>query len=118
GNWSKWDNGSWNGVERPDQSVRDSMMNERGRQQDRAAQRDGARGDRMGDSSRTQQMDRSTYQNLERDRSARREGSQRSRDFGTYNRSSSPSRSSSSAGSFRGGGFSRGGGGFRGGGRR
>ena len=118
GNWSKWDNGSWNGVQKPDQSVRDSMMNERGRQQDRMAQRDGAGGDRTGDSSRAQQMDRSTYQNLERDRSARREGSQRTRDSGTYNRSSSPSRSS--AGSYRGGGFSRGGGGggFRGGGGR
>jgi hypothetical protein len=63
-------------------------------------------------------MDPSTRQSLERDRAARREGAQRSRDFGTYNRGSSGG--SRSTGSYRGGGMSRGGGGggFRGGGRR
>jgi len=114
GNWSKWDNGGWNSTNKPDQSVRDSMLNDRAKQQERG-QRDGARGDRTGQPSGSQ-MDRGTRESLERDRAARREGTQRSRDYGTYNRSSSPSRSSS-AGSFRGGGM-RGGGGFRGGGGR
>ena len=119
GNWSKWDNGSWNGAQRPergDSSVRDSMLNDRARQSER-----GARGERIGQSgqssSRPTQMDRGTYGSLERDRAARSAGSQRSRDYGSYSRS----RSSGSVGGYRGGGggFSRGGGGgFRGGGRR
>jgi hypothetical protein len=117
GNWSKWDNGSWNGAQRAEQrdgSVRDSMLSDRGRQSERA------RGDRAGNSSssRPSQMDGGTFSGLERDRAARSSGAQRSRDFGTYNRSRS---SSGSMGGSRGGGggFSRGGGGgFRGGGRR
>ena len=107
GNWSKWNNGSWNQVERPnrgDNSTRDSMLNDNARARER-------------------QMDRSTYQNLERDRASRNTGAQRTRDLGTYK-----SRGGGNAGSYRGGGgFSRsgggggfrgGGGGFRGGGRR
>ncbi|HEX6044305.1 MAG TPA: hypothetical protein VFZ22_07435 [Pyrinomonadaceae bacterium] len=106
GNWSKWDNGSWNQVERPNRgndSVRDSMLKDSARSRDR-------------------QIDRSTYQNLERDRASRNTGAQRTRDLGTYN-----NRGGGNAGSYRGGGFSRssggggfrgGGGGFRGGGRR
>jgi hypothetical protein len=129
GNWSKWDNGSWNQVGRPDgsPSVRDSMMNDQGRQRERmdrasATQRDSAIGDRAGNSaSRPGQMDTSTFRSLERDRVGRMEGSQRMRDQSTYRSRSSSSAGtyrSSSAGSYRGGGFSRGGGGFRGGGRR
>jgi uncharacterized membrane protein YgcG len=110
GNWNKWENGSWNSVQKPEQhnAVRDSMLN------DRARQREGnARGERAGQSeTRPSQMDRSTLGSLERDRAARREGAQRSRDYGTYNRSGG------NAGSYRGGGYSRGGGGFRGGGFR
>lgn len=135
GNWSKWENGGWNSTNRPEQnslrdgmlndrargenSVRDSMLSDRGRQQERQANRpnqgSGARGERAGQPQQRNQMDPSTFRNLERDRAARSEGIQRSRDSGTYNR-----RSSGSAGSYRGGGFSRGGGGggFRGGGRR
>ena len=119
GNWNKWDNGAWNSVQRPEQndSVRDSMMNDRGRQQEREAttrpsQGEGARGERTGESRPGNQMDQSTLRSLERDRAARREGTQRSRDYGSY------SGSRGNAGSYRGGGFSRGGGGFRGGGRR
>jgi hypothetical protein len=117
GNWSKWDNGNWNSVARPEQqnSVRDSMMNDRARQQERQNRRDNATGERAGQSSPRNQMDSSTFRNLERDRAARTEGAQRSRDYGSYNRSSR-----GSAGSYRGGGggFRGGGGGFRGGGRR
>lgn len=118
GNWSKWDNGNWNSASRPEQnnSVRDGMLNDRGRQQERQNRRENATGERAGDRAAPRnQMDPSTMRNLERDRAARREGTQRSRDYGSYSRSRS-----SSAGSYRGGGFGggRGGGGFRGGGRR
>jgi hypothetical protein len=111
GNWQKWENGGWNSPARAEQrgSVRDSMLNERARSENRAS------GDRTGNSSRGTQMDRGTMNNLERDRAARGTGSQRSRDFGNYSRSPS----SRNVGGYRGGGFSRGGGGgFRGGGRR
>jgi hypothetical protein len=117
GNWSKWENGGWNSANRPEQrggdSVRDSMLNERGRQNERSQR---ASGERTGQvSNRASQMDRGTLNSLERDRAARSAGSQRTRDFGSYSRS----RSSGSVGGYRGGGFSRGGGGgFRGGGRR
>ena len=116
GNWSKWDNGSWNSAQRPEQrgdsSVRDSMMNDRARNTERS---DRARGERAANTSGSGQIDRGTMGTLERDRAARSSGAQRSRDFGTYNRSRS---SGSMGGSRGGGGFSRGGGGFRGGGRR
>ena len=112
GNWSKWENGSWNSANRPEQrnSGRDSMLNDRARAEDRA------RGERVGD--------RSTVNSLERDRAARSSGSQRTRDYGSYNRSNSNrgntgSYSRGGGASRGGGGFSRGGGGgFRGGGRR
>jgi hypothetical protein len=125
GNWSKWDNGSWNSVQRPDgaPSTRDQFLSAEGRQREhrqQAEQRDrgSASGDRAGQSTnRPSQMDSSTFRNLERDRSGRMEGAQRTRDQGTYR-----SRSNDSAGSYRGGGFSGGsrggGGGFRGGGGR
>ena len=122
GNWSKWENGGWNQVQKPDGSVRDSFMSQEGRQRDRVSNRDNAAGDRAGDRSgdragdrgnRPQQVDRSTLNNLNRDAGARREGTQRSRDLGTYqNRSISRP---SNPGSYRGGGF---GGGMRGGGMR
>jgi len=115
GNWNKWDNGQWNQVQKPDGSVRDSMMSQEGRQRDRLSNRDNATGDRAGDrGNRPSQMDQSTRQNLDRDARARREGAQRTRDLGTYqNRSVSRP---SNPGSYRGGGF--GGGGMRGGGMR
>src|SRR4030095_4860476 len=78
GSWSKWDNGNWNSVERPEQrnSTRDSMLNDRARNSERA------RGERIGESSsRPTQMDRGTLNTLERDRAARSSGSQRSRDY-------------------------------------
>ena len=112
GNWSKWENGNWNSVQRPDgaPSTREGFSNDQARQRERNP----ARGERAGHSSaRPVKLDSSTYRNLERDRSGRTEGAQRTRDLNTYR-----TRSTSSAGSYRGGGFSRGGGGFRGGGRR
>ena len=112
GNWQKWDNGSWNSPNRAEQrnsSVRDSMMNDRARAENRA------NGDRGGNGSRP---DRGTVSGLERDRAARSMGSQRSRDFGSYSRSPSSNRSVGGYGRGGGGGFRGGGGGFRGGGRR
>jgi hypothetical protein len=120
GNWSKWDNGQWN----PQNSVRDSMMNESARQRERQQRPSGSQGnqgqrtgERLGNNStgaRPSQLD-STYRNLDRDGAARREGAQRSRDYGTYS-----NRGTSNPGSYRGGGFGGGmrGGGMRGGGRR
>jgi hypothetical protein len=117
GNWNKWENGSWNSAQRPNNSVRDSMLNESARQRERqsrdvASPRDTARGERAGQSlSGPSQMDRSTFSSLERDRAARAEGARRTRDFDTYR-----SRGAGNAGSFR--SRSYGGGGFRGGGFR
>jgi hypothetical protein len=120
GNWQKWDNGGWQSPNRPEQrnnSVRDSMMNDRARAEDRANR---PSGDRAGNSSRPSTMDRGTMSGLERDRAARSSGSQRSRDFGSYSRSPSSNRSVGGYGSRGGGGGFRGGGGggFRGGGGR
>ncbi|HYJ48078.1 MAG TPA: hypothetical protein VEV81_15815, partial [Pyrinomonadaceae bacterium] len=114
GNWNKWDNGNWSPVEKPDNSVRDRMMNDSARQRENAKQRDNARGERVGQP-RTNQLDSSTYRSLERDRSSRMEGSRRTSDLGTYR-----SRGGGNAGSYRTGGFGGGmrGGGGRGGGRR
>src|SRR6266536_4670881 len=95
-------------------SVRDSMLNENAKQREQQnrnlpSQKDTPRGDRASQSATTRQLDTSTFRTLERDRAARKEGVQRSRDFGTYQRSGG------NAGGFRSGGGSRGGGGFRGG---
>jgi hypothetical protein len=115
GNWSKWENGNWGSVPQAEQrrdSARDSMLNDRARQSERA------RGERTGQAaSRPSQMDRGTMNTLERDRAARSSGSQRTRDYGSYSRSRS---SGGSVGGYRGGGggMRGGGGGFRGGGRR
>jgi len=115
GNWQKWENGGWNNTQRGDGSVRDSFLNDNAKRQERSDRRSNATGERAGQA--RNQMDPSTMRSLERDRAARREGAQRSRDFGNYNRGGGGS--SRSSGSYRGGGMSRGGGGgFRGGGRR
>jgi hypothetical protein len=105
GNWNKWENGGWNQVQKPDggNSVRDSMLNESARQRDRQpgnlpSQRDTPRGERAGQTTAARQLDTSTFRTLERDRSSRMEGAQRSRDSGSY------SRSGGNAGSFRSGG--------------
>lgn len=116
GNWSKWENGNWNNVEKPN-PVRDSMLNDSARQRERQDRlsgntRDNPRGDRAGQSGRASTMDRSTFNSLNRDMGARREGAQRARDQSTFRSQSRPS-----GGSYRGGGMSRGGFG-RGGGRR
>lgn len=91
--FQKYDNGSWSGVQQPS-----------------SAQRDQARSQAQ---TRTQSVDRGTYDQLSRDSSARSAGTQRTRDYSNY-RSSGGSRGGGAA-SYRssGGGRMRGGGGGR-----
>jgi hypothetical protein len=100
GTWQKYDNGSWSNTAR--QSA------QRAQQLDRSTL-----SQRSGTFDRST-LDRSTVNQLNRDYTARRDGAQRTRDFGSY-RGGSGMRGT---GSFRGGGGMRGGGGFRGGGGR
>ena len=53
---------------------------------DFANQRNAATGERAGASASTGQLDTSTFRSLERDRAARMEGAQRTRDRGSYSR--------------------------------
>jgi hypothetical protein len=96
GNWSKWENGNWNSAQKPD---RPTPIN------DKASDKSGS----------SKKMDRSTYDNLQKDHSKRAEGAKRTKDYSNYKSSRS-----GNVGSYRGGGFSGGGrgGGFRGGGGR
>jgi hypothetical protein len=95
GSWQKYDNGNWSNTDRqPSETPRPT--------------------ERSTTTQRSTSMDPSTRDQLDRDAAARREGSQRTADQGTYRGGSG----SSSPGSYRGGG---GGGGARrggGGGRR
>ena len=90
GTWQKYDNGGWNNTDRQPSGERPTPT----------------------DRSTTRQqptVDRTTQDQLNRDAAARREGTQRTNDYGNY-RSGSGTRG---AGSYRGGGGSRGGGGRR-----
>jgi len=98
GTWQKYDNGGWSNTNRQP-GDRPST-----RSTDRPVGTAGT-------------FDRTTVDQLNRDSTARRDGAQRTKDFGNY-RSSSGSRGTGSFRSGGGGGFSRGGGGFRGGGGR
>jgi hypothetical protein len=90
GTWQKYDNGSWSDTDR---------------QPTRPTPSERTAGDRP------TTTDRSTMDQLNRDAAARREGTQRTRDTGTYRSTPQPR---SSGGSYRGGGgMSRGGGGRR-----
>jgi hypothetical protein len=96
GTWQKHENGGWTDTDR--------QPSERPTPTDRAAT-----GDRSAATARDRSsVDRSTVDQLNRDSAARREGTQRTRDYGSY-RSAPTSRA---GGSYRGGG-SRGGGGRR-----
>jgi hypothetical protein len=91
GTWQKYENGGWSNTDR---------------------QPSGERPTPTGDRATTRQStptDRSTMDQLNRDAAARREGTQRSRDYGSY-RGGSGTRGT---GSYRGGGGARGGGGRR-----
>jgi hypothetical protein len=93
GTWQKYDNGSWSNTDR-------QPSGERPTPSDRSA------------GQRPTTTDRSTVDQLNRDAAARSQGSQRTRDSGTYR--SAPSSPRSMGGSYGGGGGrSRGGGGRR-----
>jgi hypothetical protein len=91
GTWQKYENGGWTNTDRQPSG-------------ERPTPRDNA------NTNRPSSVDRSTTDQLNRDAAARREGTQRTRDAGTYRSNPTPR---SSPGSYRGGG-----GGFRGGGGR
>ncbi len=94
GTWQKYENGGW-------QNTPNQPSGERPTPTDRAGTTD-------------RNVDRGTTDQLNRDSAARREGTQRTQDYGNY-RSGSGTRGT---GSYRGGGASRGGGARSGGGRR
>ncbi len=103
GAWQKYDNGSWSTVDRPAQ---------------RATGTTGTAASTLGERARQGDLNSSTRDQLNRDRAARADGAQRTRDLGKV-KSGSGSRSGAgsyrpSGGGMRMGGF--GGGGFRGGG--
>jgi hypothetical protein len=91
GTWQKYENGGWSNTDRQPSGERPTPT-----------------GERAGS------LDRGTTDQLNRDAAARREGTQRSGDYGNYRGGTSTPRST---GSYRGGG-SRGGGSMRGGGGR
>jgi hypothetical protein len=96
GTWQKYDNGNWSNTDRQPSGERPQPTT------------GSATGERPG------ATDRSTVDQLNRDSAARREGTQRTTDYGNY-RSGSGSTTPRSTGSYRGGG---GGGARAGGGRR
>jgi hypothetical protein len=96
GTWQKYDSGGWSNTDRQPTGERPRPTTEQPNRADRPST-----------------PDRSTVDQLNRDSAARREGAQRTRDYGNYRGGSG----TQSAGSYRGGG-GRGGGGRGGGGRR
>ena len=98
GNWQKYDNGNWNNT--PNQPERPTPNDRTGTTGDRATTRQNPT---------TPSTDRSTVDQLNKDARARAEGSQRTRDAGSYRSAPSAGR----AGSYRGGGGARAGGGRR-----
>jgi hypothetical protein len=96
GTWQKYDNGSWSNTDkqpgpRPEPSAAGQRPTERSTTGERPSS-----------------MDQATRDQLNRDAAARREGTQRTGDYGGYRSNPTP----------RSGGSYRGGGGARGGGRR
>ena len=101
GNWQKYDNGNWNNT--PNQPERPTPNDRAGTTGDRATTRQNPT---------TPATDRGTVDQLNRDSRARAEGSQRTKDVGTYRSAPSSGRAGSYGGS-RGGGGARAGGGRR-----
>jgi hypothetical protein len=111
GSWQRYNNGDWSSVDRPQASPRST---------ERVAPATAGASDRSATGA-----DRATVDQLNRDSAARREGAQRTGDYGNYRSGSGTTRdtgsyrSGSSGGSSgRSGGGARGGGGRGGGGRR
>jgi hypothetical protein len=110
GTWQRYDDGGWSNT--------DKQPGDRPTPSDRgtgAAERAGTReGSTAGTTSTPRSTDRSTTEQLNRDAAARREGTQRTGDYGSYKGSTG----TRSTGSYRGGGGGARAGGSRGGGRR
>ena len=87
GSWQKYEDGGWNTTQQP-QGERATQAREKAAQSGATAQ---SKGSRTGG-----QIEPSTYGQLERDRGARAEGAQRTRDYGSYRSSGSRN-----AGSYR-----------------
>ena len=118
GGWQKYDNGGWTDPNRPQPT--DAQRQQAQQARDRAAQ-SGVTRDQAATQARDRAAaggyDRSTVDQLNRDSSARSAGTQRTRDYGTYqgsggSRGGSTYRPSGGYGGARGGGM-RGGGGRR-----
>ena len=101
GTWQKYDNGGWSNTDRQPSGERPQPTG------DRATTRQNTPSDRGS-------IDSSTVDQLNRDSTARSNGTQRTKDYGNYRSGSG----TSGTGSYRGGGASRGGGSMRGGGGR
>jgi len=109
GGWQQYNNGGWNNVDTP-QPTRDGSA--------ATAARDRAGTASPTSTASSRGANAGTMDQLNRDYGARSDGAQRTRDYGSYQRSSG---SSSAGSSYRGGGSyggSRGGGARGGGGRR
>jgi hypothetical protein len=113
GSWQKYDSGGWNNVDTQRSSGQAATQTrDRGATAGTTATRDrGTTGASAGGGS----WDSATRDQLNRDSKARSEGSQRTSDYSSYQRSGG---SRSSASTYRPSGGSRGGGGMRGGGGR
>ena len=98
GTWQKYEDGNWSNTDRQPNTPRPT---------DRSTTRDQPT---AGTTSRTP-TDRGTIDQLDRDSAARREGSQRTKDYGNYR--SGAGASTRGTGSYRGGGGARAGGGRR-----
>jgi hypothetical protein len=111
GSWQKYDDGSWGAADRPEGQAGTTQARDRANAGSQPATRDrsttGA-GSAGG-------WDSATRDQLDRDSRARSEGTQRTRDYSSYQGSGG---SRSSASTYRPSGGSRGGGGRGGGGRR
>jgi hypothetical protein len=114
GSWQKYDNGSWGNVETPTREQAATQARDRASQAGAGQTRD--RGASAGTtasptSSGSRRPDSATMDQLNRDYQSRSEGTQRTRDYGSYQ---SSGRSRSSASTYRpSGGTRRGGGGGR-----
>ena len=114
GQWQKHENGAWGSAERPTPQSGTRQAGERPATTGAAAGPTATTRDRSTAAGPPAPRGNVTMDQLDRDSRARSEGSQRTRDYGSYERSGG---GRSNAGSYRSSG-SRGGGGMRGGGRR
>ena len=122
GSWQTWDDRGWSSVERPDAKPQaETLVMTGDARRVEPPRNDAPRGDvrrgasRPAQSGARRQLDSSTYQQLERDRSRRYDGAQRTRDYGNYTNRGGNADSYRPSGGARPGGGARPSGGARGG---